>query len=107
MRFAVFGSLVLGCLGFCPFLHAQISQPIIPLELQGGGRDTQIPAYASMITPQCDDSGTIYVRYSTQSDNSLATRLASIEHDGSTKFIELAPAADGDNHVFLFSAAGD
>ena len=60
-----------------------------------------------MTTPQCDDSGTIYIRYSTQSDNSLATRLASIEHDGATKFIELAPAADGDNHVFLFSAAGD
>lgn len=106
MRFVV-GFLVLGCLGFGPFLHAQISQPIIPLELQGDARDTQIPAYATMTTPQCDSSGTIYVRYSTQSDNSLPTRLAAIENDGATKTISLASASDGENHVFLFSAASD
>jgi hypothetical protein len=109
MRFVVFGSLVLGYLGFGfgPFLHAQTSQPLIPLELQGDAHDTQIPAYANMATPQCDNSGTIYVRYSAQQDNSLPTRLASIEHDGTTNTINLAPAAQGDNHVFLFSAAND
>jgi hypothetical protein len=77
------------------------------LELQGDARDTQIPAYANMAAPQCDNSGTIYVRYSAQQDNSLPTRLASIEHDGTTNTINLAPAAEGDNHVFLFSAASD
>ncbi len=106
MRF-VFGSLVLGCLGFGPFLYAQTSQPLIPLELQGEAHDTQIPAYATLTTPQCDGSGTIYVRYSAQQDNSLPTRLASIEHDGTTNTIKLAPAAEGDNHVFLFAAAND
>jgi hypothetical protein len=107
MRFTVVGSLVLGCLGFGPFQYAQISQPLIPLELQGDARDTQLPAYATMATPQCDSSGNIYVRYSAEQDNSLPTRLASIERDGTTNNISLDPAAEGDNHVFLFSAAND
>jgi hypothetical protein len=34
-------------------------------------------------------------------------QLASIEHDGTTNTINLAPAAEGDNHVFLFAAAND
>ncbi len=91
------------------FLNAQISQPLIPLELQGDPQATQIPSYASLGTPQCDSSGQIFVRYNEATDPSQPATLAAIESDGSTQTVSLASAASkpADNHVFLLAAGND
>ena len=91
------------------FLNAQISQPLIPLELQGDPHATQVPAYASLGSPQCDDSGDIFVRYGEANDASVPATLAAIDADGSTHTISLSSSAmkPADNHVFIFAAGED
>jgi hypothetical protein len=94
-------------LGLAP-LFAQISQPLLPLELQGDPRDTQLPPYSVLGVPQCDSSGQIYVRYSGQAENVSPSKLAVVEPDGSTQTLSLASVSGADeDHVFLFAAGND
>lgn len=94
-------------LGLGSLLNAQIAQPIIPLELQGAPRETQLSPYLVLAKPQCDDSGTVYVRYSTETDPSAPSTLASIQSDGTTQTLKLQLGDASDPHVFLFTAAND
>ena len=94
-------------LGFTAILSAQISQPFAPLQLQGEARATQIPPFSNATTPQCDGSGEVYLQISTPTANNSFS-LASVDSDGSTQIIQpTTTAQQQDNHVFLFSAAGD
>ncbi len=91
------------------FLTAQIAQAVIPLQLEGEPRPTQVPPYSNISSPQCDHSGDIYLHYSVDSGNLLSSTLATIEPDASTQTISLSPATSSpnENHVFLFSPGSD
>lgn len=92
-----------------PVVHAQISQTYVALELQGEPRATQIPPFSTLAMPQCDDSGELYLSYSSSADGPAHATLASVDSDGSTHKVDLQAAGQtkSDEHVFLFSAAND
>lgn len=106
---AVLGFLIFGLAQLYPgpALNAQISQAYVPLQLQGEPRTTQIPSFSTLAMPQCDGSGEIYLTYSSPGGASADPTLASIDADGSTHTVDLQAAAQGDRHLFLFSAAND
>lgn len=95
------------CLGFSSVLTAQISQPPVPLELQGEPRTTQIPPYSALTTPQCDGSGDVYLNLSSQSEDASTTSVVSVEPDGNTQTISLPSTSQTNSHVFVVAAAAD
>ncbi len=111
MRFVVGShSFVLAfLLSFGPGATAQIARPVTPLTLNGEPHTTQVPSYATLNTPQCDNSGVVYLRYAVAGSGSYSSRVARVESDGTTETISLAPLPDtqGDPHVFSFAATDD
>ncbi len=94
---------------FGPGATAQIAQPVTPLTLNGEPHTTQVPSYATLNIPQCDNSGVMYLQYAVANSGSYSSRVARVETDGTTQTISLAPLPDtqGDPHVFSFAAADD
>ncbi len=94
---------------FVPVLKAQILQTYVPLQLQGEPRPTQVPPYSTVTSPQCDESGQVYLNYSSQTDTSRPATLAAIEADGTTQTVNFQSESESssDRHVFLYSAAND
>lgn len=92
-----------------PPLLAQTVPPIVPLQLDGQPRPTQVPRYAMTGSPKCDSGGNIYLRYSASADSNSRSSIARIESDGSTQTIQLDPLPDaqGEAHPFTFAAADD
>ncbi len=100
--------LVFAALLAAPLL-SQTVQPVVPLQLDGQPRPTQVPRYAMTGSPKCDSGGNIYLRYSAPADSNSPSRIARIESDGSTKTIQLDPLPDAKDaaHPFTFAAADD
>lgn len=106
---SVVSCLLLGWIGLVlpSSSSAQIAQPVVPLQLNGEARPTQLPPSALIGSPECDSLGAIYVRYATADSGSYMSHIARVEADGSTERLSLARLQGGDNHTFVFAVDPD
>ncbi len=88
---------------------AQILQPVIPVQLDGEPRLTQLPPFALLGNGQCDSSGVLYLNYATPAGASFSSAVARIGPDGDTENLSLSdlPGSSGEQHTFAFAAADD
>lgn len=110
MRLAV-RLVFLGCLNLSLGLRltAQISQPVIPVQLDGEARPTQLPSFAVLGNSRCDGSGELYLSYAGTTGASFSSAIARIGDDGETQTLSLSdlPGSAGEQHTFAFAAADD
>ncbi len=110
MRLAV-GLLFLGFMSLASSLPvtAQISQPVISVQLDGEPRSTQVPPYSILGSRQCDGSGLLYLRYASPAGGTYSSVIAKVDEDGNTETVSLGnlPGASADRHSFVFVAAED
>jgi hypothetical protein len=105
VRFVSLGSILLA---FQLLAHGQSSHPVVPLQLSGEPRATEVPNGIALGAPQCDSSGDISLRYASASGNVYAPGVAQVAPDASTQLIALSPLPDATaSHTFIFAAGDD
>lgn len=113
VRFTIVGQV---CLWFAIFARAQqantvpqLTEALVPLQLDSDARPTQVPAYATLAGAQCDGSGNVYLRYVAPGSASYAPGIAKIHSDGETERIPLGniPGAADASHTFIFAPGSD